>query len=104
KEDGLLDFSESAKALVCKVRAYNPWPGAYFQWEGQPIKVLSANSLSETGLQPAQHGKVNGMPVVGTSEGALVLREVQPAGKKPMPGGVFLNGARGWLNNGKGTG
>src|SRR3990172_9404651 len=64
KEDGLLDFSEPARALVCKVRAYNPWPGAYFHWEGQQIKVLSANSLSETGLHPAQHGKVNGMPVV----------------------------------------
>ncbi|MHB0987351.1 MAG: methionyl-tRNA formyltransferase [Bellilinea sp.] len=104
KEDGLLDFSESAKALVCKVRAYNPWPGAYFQWEGQPIKVLSASSLSETGLQSAQHGTVNGLPAIGTAEGALVLREVQPAGKKPMPGGVFLNGARGWLNHGRGAG
>ena len=104
KEDGLLDFSEPARALVCKVRAYNPWPGTYFQWGGQQIKVLSANSLSETGLQPAQHGKVNGMPVVGTSEGALILREVQLAGKKPMPGGVFLNGARGWLNYDGGVG
>ena len=103
KEDGFLDFSEPARALVCKVRAYNPWPGAYFHWEGQQIKVLSASSLSEADLQPAQHGTVHGMPAVGTSEGSLILREVQPAGKKPMPGGVFLNGARGWLNHGGGT-
>jgi len=104
KEDGLLDFSEPAKTLVCKVRAYNPWPGTYFQWQGQPIKVLSASSLTPTELQPAQHGTVNGLPFVGTADGALVLREVQPAGKKPMPGGVFLNGARGWLNHDRGAG
>ena len=104
KEDGLLDFSEPAKTLVCKVRAYNPWPGTYFQWQGQPIKVLSASSLTPTELQPAQHGTVNGLPIVGTADGALVLREVQPAGKKPMPGGVFLNGARGWLNHDRGAG
>jgi len=35
---------------------------------------------------------------VGTAEGLLVLDEVQPAGKKAMPGEVFLRGARGWAS------
>jgi methionyl-tRNA formyltransferase len=37
------------------------------------------------------------MPAVATSDGWLVLDEVQPTGKKPMPGKVFLNGARQWV-------
>jgi len=104
KENGLLDFSERAEVLVCKVRAYNPWPGTFFQWEGQPLKVLKASSQVETGLKPAQRGTVNGLPAVGTADGALILVEVQPAGKKTMPGAVFLNGARRWLDNGTGVG
>ncbi len=39
---------------------------------------------------------VEGLPAVGTSEGVLVLEEVQPAGKKPMSGKAFLAGARDW--------
>ena len=38
----------------------------------------------------------DGYPVVGTSSGILVLEEVQPAGKRPMRGDVFLRGARNW--------
>jgi methionyl-tRNA formyltransferase len=37
-----------------------------------------------------------GMPAVGTSNGILILDEVQPAGKKPMDGTAFLAGARQW--------
>ena len=35
-------------------------------------------------------------PALGTGEGILILEEVQPAGRKPMPGGAFLAGARDW--------
>jgi len=35
-------------------------------------------------------------PAVGTGKGILVLDEVQPAGKKSMPGKAFLAGARDW--------
>ena len=34
KEEGRLDFSRPAKELERKVRAFNPWPGAYFEWDG----------------------------------------------------------------------
>jgi methionyl-tRNA formyltransferase len=36
--------------------------------------------------------KIDGQPAIGTSEGALVLEKIQPAGKKPMPGASYLNG------------
>ena len=41
------------------------------------------------------------MPAIATSEGALVLDTVQPAGKKRMSGEVFLNGARDWQDDEK---
>ncbi|RLD02708.1 MAG: methionyl-tRNA formyltransferase, partial [Chloroflexota bacterium] len=36
------------------------------------------------------------LPAIGTSAGILVLDQVQPAGKRPMPGDTFLRGAKDW--------
>lgn len=95
KEDGRLDFRQPAEELERKVRAFNPWPGTYFDWYGGMIKVHKA------GIRPGKKRAgdrlvVDGLPALGTSDGLLVLEAVQPAGKKPMPGRAFLAGARNW--------
>jgi len=95
KEDGLLDFSLPAKELERKVRAFNPWPGTYFEWDGNLLKVHRA-SIGVGKMREGERGVYLGLPAVGTSENFLVLGEVQPAGKKPMPGKAFLAGARKW--------
>lgn len=97
KEDGLLDFSLPAEQLARKVRAFNPWPGAYLVWRGQPLKVLRAHVDKPS--RKAVPGKLymyGKKPYVDTVEGALALDEVQPSGKKAMSGEVFLNGAKDW--------
>ena len=99
KEDGYLDFSLPAAVLARRVRAFQPWPGAYMIWEGQPLKIRQAISFDYSGLFPGQCGILQRYPAVGTSVGVLVLKEVQPAGRKPMPGKVFLNGARNWAGS-----
>ena len=111
KEEGFLDFSRPAEELARKVRAYNPWPGAYFEWDGNLLKVhrASPSTSASTGsarrlragsgpgkMREGERGKYLGLPAVATSEGLLILEEVQPAGKKPMPGKAFLAGARNW--------
>lgn len=98
KTDGLLDFTQPAIDLERRVRAMNPWPGAWFEWNGNPLKVLRASTVSgEKGLASGSRFTVEGRPAVQSSEGALVLDEVQPAGKKAMPGKSFLAGARDWV-------
>jgi methionyl-tRNA formyltransferase len=105
KEDGRLDFTRPAVELERRVRAFNPWPGAFFTWQGQPLKVHRARVVPPAEYPPeldcaagaaAQTLAFSGMPAVAACPGLLVLDEVQPAGKKPMPGDVFLRGARGW--------
>lgn len=95
KEDGALDFTQSAQTLAWKVRAYNPWPGAFLEWAGGTLKVHRAHAEGGT-AEAGQLIRAGKLPAVGTSVGVLVLDEVQPPGKKPMPGQVFLNGARDW--------
>ncbi|MCJ7583652.1 MAG: methionyl-tRNA formyltransferase, partial [Anaerolineales bacterium] len=96
KEDGLLDFSQPAVALERHVRAFNPWPGAYFEWNGARLKVLRARLSGEKTPGTGRRLIVAGCPAVGTGEKILVLEEVQPAGKKSMPGKAFLAGAKDW--------
>jgi len=96
KEDGRLDFSQTAEELERRIRAFSPWPGTFFEWKGAPLKVLRAHV--DAGKSPGIGSKlkVAGVPAIGTSEGILVLDQVQPAGKKPMSGKSFLAGGRKW--------
>jgi methionyl-tRNA formyltransferase len=98
KEDGLLDFTRPAVELERRVRAMNPWPGAWFEWQGNPLKVMRASVANgEKNLVSGNRFTVEGSPAVMSADGALVLNEVQPAGKKVMSGESFLAGAREWI-------
>ena len=92
KEDGRLRFTETAASLERRVRAMYEWPGAYFVHAGSPIKVLRAHLRPDRVAAPGRAIKIDGLPAIGTAEGALVLDEIQPAGKRPMPGASYLNG------------
>jgi methionyl-tRNA formyltransferase len=103
KEAGWLDFTRPAKELERKVRAFNPWPGTFFEWGGTLLKVHRTGSSSSlrrgSGPGKVREGErliVDGLPAVGTADGLLLLEEVQPAGKRPMSGKAFLAGARNW--------
>lgn len=96
KSDGLLHFSQSAEELARQVRAFHPWPGSYFHWGKQRIVVHQASALDMAASAPPGHTleTTDGLPAVQTSHGVLLLRIVQPSGKRPMPAEAFLNGAR----------
>lgn len=96
KEEGLLDFSQAAQALANRVRAFNPWPGAYLLWQEFPLKVLRAHSQIGPAAQPGTRAVLDRLPAVRAADAWLVLDLIQPAGKKSMPGRDFLAGARGW--------
>ena len=96
KEDGLLDFSRPAAELERRVRALNPWPGAWFEWNGDVLKVARASVSDANDREFGSRLVIEGKPAVHTTDGALILEEVQPAGRKMMPGRSFLAGARGW--------
>jgi methionyl-tRNA formyltransferase len=100
KEDGLRDFTRPAAELERKIRAFHPWPGTFMPWNGAPLKIHKAHvTMSEVEGGKTETGKhiiVGGLPGVGTAEGIIVFDELQPAGKKSMPGKAFLTGARDW--------
>ena len=96
RSDGKLDFSETAEMLTRRVRAFNPWPGTFVQWKGNPLKIHRAHKVDAASPGMGMRTTHAGRPAIGTSEGLLVIDTLQPAGKKSMEGEMFLRGARGW--------
>jgi methionyl-tRNA formyltransferase len=98
KEDGLLDFNQPAMFLERKVRAFNPWPGAFTYWRNQILKIITAHIAGQQ-VEPAGKRIIHqAMPAITTSEGILVLDKLQLAGRNAQSGTAFLQGARNWAD------
>jgi methionyl-tRNA formyltransferase len=95
KEEGKLDFTHDVHELERRVRAFNPWPGTFMEFDGALLKVHRARVEAGHSLD-GQRLVVDDQPAVGARGGILVLEEVQPAGKKSMSGKSFLAGSRHW--------
>jgi methionyl-tRNA formyltransferase len=95
KEEGKLDFNHDVHELERRVRAFNPWPGAFMDFDGMLLKVHRAR-VEAVEASVGQRVIYQNQPAVGARGGILILEEVQPSGKKPMSGRSFLAGARNW--------
>ena len=96
KEDGLIDWEKPASQIERLVRAMDPWPGAYTYLEEKLLKIWGAKELPITNYQrPGEIAKITkeGM-IVACGEGFLLIKEVQPPGKKRMSASSFASGYR----------
>lgn len=96
KDDGLIDWSESAVKIHDKVRALIPWPSAYTHFRGKTLKILKTEVLDD-GIVKGASGEIidiikhKGI-VVRTGEGNLMIQYVQIEAKKPFDTDAFLCG------------
>lgn len=96
-EDALLNpLADSAVVMERKIRAYQPWPAAKLSIRDMTLIINRASTITCPGIEPGLTYIYQKKPAVGTTSGLLVLEEVQPAGKKLMPGKAFINGVRNW--------
>jgi methionyl-tRNA formyltransferase len=91
REDGQIDWSESAEAIERKIRAYNPWPGAFMKVDRQNLKIFSASVVDLNG-QPGEVLCSEKNLIVAAGKGAVSLAEVQLEGKRRMSAAEFLRG------------
>ncbi len=94
KDDGLINWNKSAKALESFIRGVTPWPGAYTFWGDKRLKIFSSAPLASKISQPP--GTVlTGFPDelrVAAGEGLLSIREIQGASGKRLTIKDFLRG------------
>ena len=76
------------------VRAGNPRPGAWLLADGKRVKVLRAHPVpGDPPPGPTPHELRWPGATVATAAGRLVLDEVQPEGRRPMPADAWLAGS-----------
>ncbi|RME39306.1 MAG: hypothetical protein D6793_01290 [Thermoflexia bacterium] len=95
----MLDWTRPAEELERRIRAFQPWPGAYTFWEGRLLKVLRAEALpdSPAGEPPGRVVPFGNGAAVATGQGLLRLVEVQLEGRNPLPVDAFLRGQKGFI-------
>lgn len=96
RQDGLLDFSQSADQLVCKIRAYTPWPGTFTFWKELRLIIHQVRAVDVTSPGLGVFTTYDNYPAVGTAEGILVLEILQQSGKNKVNGQDFLRGVSDW--------
>jgi methionyl-tRNA formyltransferase len=100
RDNGKIDWSEPAEVIERKIRAFNPWPGAFMTISGngpRNLKIFSAAVVDFPG-KPGEIQRSQNELVVAAGKGALSLREVQLEGKRRMNASEFLRG-RGGLSS-----
>lgn len=94
RDDGKIDWSEPAEIVERKIRAFNPWPGAFTEIAApgvRKLKIFSAAIVDLSG-KPGEFLRSEKELIVAAGKNALSLNEVQPEGKRRMDAAAFLRG------------
>lgn len=102
KLEGQIDWHAEAAAIERHVRAFQPWPGTFTYWQDTLLKIHQVRVLMEDtlpGQAPGSVFRVEQEIAVATGQGAVVLVQVQPAGKRVMPTADFVRGASAFVGS-----
>jgi methionyl-tRNA formyltransferase len=92
KAEAELDWSQPAKVLQLKIRAFNPWPVAWCEVDGQRLRIWNAEVVENTANgAPGQFLTEGQTLIVGTADKALKILELQRPGGQRISAEQFLN-------------
>ena len=100
RESGRIDWSEPAEVIERKIRAFNPWPGAFAEFKldkngTRKMKVFSARTVQVSG-KPGQILRRDSELIIAAGTGALSVTEVQLEGRKRMSAADLIRGNQ-WI-------
>ena len=95
REDGRIDWQKPAEEVLRQVRAYFPWPGSFTGFKGKQVKLLKASLGKELEGEIGKFQNKNGQLIVRCGKDSVVIEELLPEGRKPMPATEFINGYSG---------
>jgi methionyl-tRNA formyltransferase len=91
KQEGLINWKDSSSHIERMIRAFYSWPGCFFEYKGERIRLLEADAV--TSNEPSIPGKVlDDYLSISCGEGILKPKLLKRPGKKALPVKDFLNG------------
>lgn len=102
KTEARIDWHSHASQIERNVRAFNPWPVAWFMLNDVNVKVWQSQLASKTADSEIEPGTIlsadkSGIVVKAGSDSAICLSSLQLPGKKPMTAAELLNARRDWF-------
>jgi len=92
RSDGWVDWRQSAPVIDRRVRALQPWPGAWTTLDGRRLHIRAAHPVA--GVDGPLVGTLlpGEWPLVACGQGALALELVQPEGRPVIPADAWRRG------------
>ena len=92
KEEARIDWNESATVIERKIRAFNPVPAAWVEYQGKPMKIWRAEAVTQQGRAGEVLSCSSDGLIIACGENALKITELQPSGSKRMDIAAFAAG------------
>jgi methionyl-tRNA formyltransferase len=93
KEQGQIDWNNTAETIRNQIRAFTPWPSCYFSWNGKSVKIIEADVVfSVNDKKPGELYRHGDELYVNCGLEALSILKLQLEGKREMSVQEFLNG------------
>jgi len=92
KEEARINWSESAAVIERKIRAFNPVPAAWVEYQGKPMKIWRAEVVAQQGRAGEVLSCSSDGLIVACGANALKITELQPSGSKRMNIAAFAAG------------
>ena len=92
KEEARINWSESAAVIERKIRAFNPVPAAWVEYQGKPMKIWRAEAVAQQGRAGEVLSCSSDGLIVACGANALKITELQPSGSKRMDIAAFAAG------------
>lgn len=93
KDDARLDFHQPAKALHDRIRAFQPWPGAFLETSSGTMKIGKAQIAKSIGGDPGTINIEGSQCFVQCVDGSIELLKLQRPGGRMLCTAEFLRGA-----------
>ena len=95
KEDAKIDWNETSEVIDSKIKAYYPWPVAHTYLDEKYLRIWDSEAIieDEDGSDAGEIVDVNNKGViVKCKKGKIMLKGIQPEGKKEMLAADFARG------------
>ena len=92
KEEARINWSESTAVIERKIRAFNPVPAAWVEYQGKPMKIWRAEVVAQQGRAGEVLSCSSDGLIVACGANALKITELQPSGSKRMNIAAFAAG------------